>query len=399
MSNRLATILSAIGLYLITTGVAYAGFTYFGGGVKTEPTAPMTTEETGEQRARVDLSAPKTAECPLNGKMYTEAEKEIWGKRRPLGVMIENHEDARPQSGVSKADVVYEAVAEGGITRFLAVFLCGASAEDVQVGPVRSARTYFVDWISEYGNYPLYAHVGGAQCNAETGSGCLNGAKADALGQIRKYGWDYYNDINQFSVGFPTFWRDYDRMGRTVATEHTMYSTTDKLYEAAAKRGLGYEDSDGVPWDKEFVPWNFKDDAEEKGTTTAIEFTPWTGYDAYTVKWLFDAENNEYQRFDGGQAHMDLDYDQQLTGKVIVVLSMQESRANDGYDNNLHLLYGDKGTGKAWVFEDGQVIEGIWSKEDRTSRTLLLGKGGDPIELNRGQIWVEILPTGQQVNY
>jgi hypothetical protein len=295
--------------------------------------------------------------------------------------------------------VVYEAVAEGGITRFLAVYLCGAAAEEVQVGPIRSSRTYYVDWISEYGDYPLYVHVGGAHCNAETGSGCLNGAKADSLGQIRRYGWNYYNDINQFSVGFPTFWRDYDRLGHTVATEHTMYSTTDKLYEIAAKRGLGYTDDEGNAWDEEFVPWIFKEDAEEKGEARDIKFVPWDGYDAYGVRWEYDAENNRYKRFNNGQAHMDLNWDEQITAKVIAVAMMTESRANDGYDNNLHLLYGTKGTGKAYVFQDGEVTEGTWSKKTRTDRTLFYDKSGGQIEFNRGQIWIEILPLGQKVEY
>lgn len=400
MSNRLATILSAIGLYLIVTGVAYAGFNYFGGrATNLQVVAPTTSAETQERRTRVDLSQPKTAVCPLNGEKYTEAEKEIWSKWRPLGVMIENHEEARPQSGLSKADVVYEAVAEGGITRFMAVYLCGVAAEDVQVGPVRSARTYFLDWISEYGDYPLYTHVGGANCDPSTGSGCLNGAKADALGQIRKYGWNNYNDMNQFSIGFPTFWRDYDRLGHTVATEHTMYSTTDKLYEVAAKRGLGYEDADKNAWDKKFVPWTFKDEAAQKGTVADIEFGFWEGYEAYNVKWAYDSATNTYKRFNNGQPHKDLDFDTQLTAKVVAVLSMAESRANDGYDKNLHLLYGDKGSGKVLIFQDGGVTEGTWNKKDRTSRTLFLNKNNKPIALNAGQIWIEILPTGQKVNY
>src|SRR3989344_5480690 len=225
--TKFITILAGIGLYLISTGISYAAFSYFQKGQIDLLPSPVIEIPTTEQRAKIDLSAPKTELCPLNAKLYTQAEKDIWSTRRPLGIMIENHEEARPQSGLSKADVIYEAVAEGGITRFLAIYLCGASAEDVQVGPVRSARTYFLDWISEYGISPLYVHVGGANCDPSTGSGCAGGAKADALGQIQKYGWQVYNDINQFSAGFPTFWRDKDRLrnpdGSEVATEHTMY--------------------------------------------------------------------------------------------------------------------------------------------------------------------------------
>ena len=177
-----------------------------------------------------------------------------WEKRRPLGVMIENSSAARPQSGLSSADVVYEAVAEGGITRFMAVFLC---QDTDPIGPVRSARTYYLDWISEYGASPLYAHVGGANTPGP----------ADALGQIERYGWGAYNDLNQFSVGFPTFWRDYDRLGANTATEHTVYTSTQKAWAfAAAKRQLTNVETDDrtgktIPWDQNFVKWTFKDDA------------------------------------------------------------------------------------------------------------------------------------------
>ena len=110
----------------------------------------------------IDTSGPRDQKCPLNGAYFTKGEREVWEKRRPLAVMIENHADSRPQSGLSRADVVYEAVAEGGISRFLAVFYCGAaagSAKPYDVGPVRSARTYFLDWASEYADYPLYLHA------------------------------------------------------------------------------------------------------------------------------------------------------------------------------------------------------------------------------------------------
>ncbi|RLC31408.1 DUF3048 domain-containing protein, partial [Candidatus Woesebacteria bacterium] len=78
--------------------------------------------------------------------MFTKIESDIWESRRPIAIIVENHADARPQSGLSKADIVYEAVAEGGITRFLGIYYCGAAAEDVIASPVRSARVYFIDW-------------------------------------------------------------------------------------------------------------------------------------------------------------------------------------------------------------------------------------------------------------
>lgn len=400
---KLITLMAGLGLYLISTGISYAAFSYFNSSSSSSIIDPeIISMPTEEKRTRVDLTAPKTEVCPLNGQLYTEAEKNIWLTRRPLGVMIENHLDSRPQSGLSSADVVYEAVAEGGITRFMAVFLCGASAQDVQVGPVRSARTYFLDWISEYGIYPLYAHVGGANCNPTTGSGCQNGAKADALGQIRTYGWQAYNDINQFSVGFPYFWRDKERLGRPVAVEHTMYSTTDKLYEVAASRGLTHEDEEGQIWNETYIPWEFSEETPEQLGTSEPSYAFWNNQfeEDYNVSWEFDAENNQYLRSNGGKQHIDLNNEQPIAAKNVVVAFMDESKANDGYPNNLHLLYDNKGTGEAKVFKNGQVIDAEWTKKTRTDRTIFTdAESGEEIEFNPGLIWISILPTGKEVSY
>jgi hypothetical protein len=383
--KKLFLIIGGLLLYLVSTGASYATFSYLRGepGI-TGLTSPLPI---GESRFRIDPNAPKTASCPLNGKMYTEAEKKIWEQRRPLGVMIENHAEARPQSGLSRADIIYEAVAEGGITRFMAIFYCGASAEEITVGPVRSARTYYLDWISEYGEFPLYAHVGGANVSG----------KANALGQIADYGWlSAGNDINQFSVGFPTFWRDYERLDHPVATEHTMYSTTDKLWEVAQKRGITDKDQEGNSWEETFTPWKFKEDGKDRGEVDKIEISFWSGYQEYNVIWEYDREANLYKRINGGSPHKDLNNDEQLTAKNVVVQFAQEKGP---IDELKHLLYQTTGSGKALVFQDGQVIKGTWEKDDREERTKFLDNQGKEVSFNKGEIWIEVVPAGKEVVY
>jgi len=221
------------------------------------------------------------------------------------------------------------------------------------------------------------------------------------LGQIADYGWlAKKNDMNQFSLGFPVFWRDYERFGRPVATEHTMYSTTDKLFEVAAKRNLTNVDDEGNAWDKNFKPWSFKDESkqEERGQISP-EFNFWEGHDEYKVKWEYNSQEDNYRRINGGIVQKDRNDDNEVKAKVAVIVFMKESRANDGYENNLHLLYGTKGTGKALIFQDGQVIQGTWSKKDRKTRMTFEDTKGKEIKFNRGQIWVEILPVGAEVNY
>ena len=95
-------------------------------------TAPVPAPIVGTNgQVAFDPKLPKTQECPLNGVKYSKQQEAWWQKHRPLGVMIENHQEARPQSGIASADVIYEAVAEGGITRFMALFYCNLS--DIQV--------------------------------------------------------------------------------------------------------------------------------------------------------------------------------------------------------------------------------------------------------------------------
>src|SRR3989344_6166892 len=120
-NKKTTLIVSLIGVYLLTAGVSWAVLSFIRG----EDSSAIKTVSEG--RSKIDPNLPKTEECPINGKMYSKPEKEIWDKRRPITAIIENHTDSRPQSGLSFGDVVYESVAEGGITRFLSVFYCGAS--------------------------------------------------------------------------------------------------------------------------------------------------------------------------------------------------------------------------------------------------------------------------------
>jgi len=379
--NKIIITLLCIGLFLVSSGASYL---FFAKASASSVTSPLPSPTAGSNGSLVfDNTLPKTESCPLNGVLYSKQQEQWWQKHRPLGVMIENHVDARPQSGLLSADVIYEAVAEGGITRFLAMYYCQDGGE---VGPVRSARTYYVDFASEYGNYPLYAHVGGAN----------QPGPADALTQLSDYGWTNYNDLNQFSIGFPTFWRDYDRLGHPAATEHTMYSTTQKLWDLGATRGLTNVDKDGTSWDTNFVPWNFGDDAplSARPSSESIHLEFWTGDPDYYVNWTYNPKTNLYARSDGNKKpYIDRDTNKQITAKDVVILEMVEDNANDGYDNNVHLLFDDKGTGKAIVFKDGKKFSGTWEKDSRTARTIVKDSNGKQIQFNRGLIWIEILPT------
>jgi hypothetical protein len=379
--NKLVIVATAVILFLLATAGSYFLFSKISPKLASSPVPPPMAGANGQ--LAFDNTLPKTQSCPINGVLYSKQQEQWWQQHRPLGVMIENHVDARPQSGLSGADTIYEAVAEGGITRFLAIFYCQDAG---QVGPVRSARTYFVDFASEYADFPLYAHVGGAN----------QPGPADALGQIDTYGWTGYNDLNQFSIGFPTFWRDYDRLPG-VATEHTMYSSMDKLLAyAKTTRKLTNVDDKGKSWDTNFVPYTFTDDApaSQRALSQSIHLEFWqsAGSD-YFVDWTYNPKTNLYARANGGKPHMDKDTGKQLTAKNVVILEMIQDNADDGYVANDHLLFEDKGTGKAVIFKDGKRVNGTWEKDKRTSRTIITDTSGKQVQFDRGLIWFEVLPT------
>lgn len=381
MKNKnTTTILIAIMLFVAS---AFASFAFFSTSPLTKKAIPVALPKVNSNgTVSFDDNLPKTQVCPLNGVKYSTQQEAWWKAHGPLGVMIENSTDARPQSGISFADVTYEAMAEGGITRFLNIYYCQDAPE---VGPVRSARTVFVNLVSEYGSFPLYAHVGGANTSGP----------ADALGQISQYGWDGYNDLNQFSIGFPTYWRDYDRLGHDVATEHTMYSTTTKLWDfAKANRDLTNVDKNGNSWDTKFVPYTFADDASvsQRPSSQTIHIEFGNGGSDYFVDWTYDPKTNLYMRANGGKPHIDLDTKKQLSAKDVIVMYERIVNVDDGYENSLHLGYTDTGTGKAVIFMNGKEIKGTWKKATRTSRTQLFDSNGNPITFVRGKLWFDILP-------
>src|SRR3989344_101076 len=118
MNKKLVAVLAFAGTYLLVTVVSYFAFGLLG---NSSATIGPETNDSIKPKPEIDLAAPKTEACPINGLKYSVGEKQSWEKRRPIAAMIENHEDARPLSGLSRADVIYEAVAEGGITRHLAI--------------------------------------------------------------------------------------------------------------------------------------------------------------------------------------------------------------------------------------------------------------------------------------
>lgn len=383
MDKKIAIILGVV-VYALS---GFASYQYFSANsVNLSDYEAPTVDENGN----VVDTGPKTEPCPLNGKLYSKTARSRWEKRRPLGIMVQNNTAARPQSGLSSADVIHEAVAEGGITRFLAMYYC---EEPEIVGSVRSARIYFIKMLQGFGQNPLYGHVGGANTPGP----------ADALGEIKDLDWYAYNDMDQFAVPFPNYWRDYDRLPG-VATEHTVYTNTKKLWQYAAEnRGLTNVDEAGNSWDETFKPWEFADAAKEgdRGNVTKISYGFWDdklGSD-YEVQWNYDSATNTYLRTNGGKPHIDKNTDKQLAPTNVIVVFADESVAKDGYDHGQHMLYDVIGSGDALIFQNGNATEGEWKKKDEENMMRFYDEDGKEMPMIRGQVWITIIPTGNKVDY
>lgn len=383
--------LGFLGLYLVSTGVSLAAFVFL---FKNNSSSDNAKTNNGVI-SRVDLSKPKTEECPLNGAYFTKEERKFWEERRPIAVMIENSIDARPQSGLSRADVIYEAVAEGGITRFMPIFYCNTASQEVKVAPVRSARIYFINFAMEYGDKPIFMHVGGA--NNYSGSGDT-AKEARALEFLETIGWKVPrgNDFDTtYDSAYPVFWRNYERLGREVATEHTMMASLDAAYEQAKKRGFGFNDENGKAWNEKFIQYKFID-GKQTGSVSEISFDYWDNKQDYSVLWKYDPTSNNYLRLTGGQVHTDLETKEPLLAKNVVILFAKEKGP---VDKNMHMMYTVTGKGKALVFQNGEAIEGTWEKKDGYDRLKLFDSKDKEIAFVRGVTWFHIVPAGNTINY
>lgn len=315
------------------------------------------------ERAAVQTKAAPPAKTTIPSPLTGVEVSPQLAKRPPVTVVIENlYPNARPQSGLSSAGVVYEALAEGGITRYLAVFQDGLPLEK-DIGPIRSLRTYFVDWTLEY-DAPV-VHAGG---------------NVDAIALIKPTG---LKSLNQFYNG------DYFRRISSRPAPHNLYTTGKQLDQLLKDRGY-----DGVP---NFKPWPRKDDDSKRpgdATTITVDFSA----KDYQASFAYDVDSKLYKRSLRGVSDIDANTNQQISPKNVVVISMP-THQNMTHENDLSLVMQTVGSGQAWVFTDGAVTIGRWQKDSRTDRIKFTDSTGAEIKLNRGQTWISVIPEGKTVTY
>ena len=272
-------------------------------------------------------------------------------------IMIENSVDARPQSGLNAAGVVYEAVAEAGITRFMAVYKDQLPS---WVGPMRSARLTFVHLARPYNCG--YAHVGGAQNAINT----LNGGG--------------YRNLDGGWVEGQYVFRVNDRWA-----PHNVYTDAAHLKEWSTAKGWTESKFNGF---KRVKPDTLVEPEKRNATTITVTMS---GDDSYNVRWKYNVDTNKYARSHVyGGAHMEVDKNKkqsQITTDVVIAMKAATvTRTTDPkwYDHTT------TGSGEAYIFQNGTVQNATWRRATVKDELGFYDSEGNEIELNRGRTWISI---------
>ena len=275
-------------------------------------------------------------------------------KRPVIAIQVENSPDARPQSGLKDAGVIFETVVEGGITRFSVYY---QENEFAKIGPVRSLRPYYIDWALGFDASILNS-----------------GASVQARDLMKKI---TVRDLNVVGA----YYRASDRYA-----PHNAYSSYDQVAKIMKSKGW-YKESN-------FTPLSRKDPSPletPKASTISIDISS----SLYNTSYKYDSQENCYLRSMAGNPHKDRESGQQLCPDVLVVMKTPISII-DGVG---HAGVTTIGKGTAFIFQDGNVQKVTWSKSSRASQIKFTDSNGKPVGLNPGQTWITVVNTDRPVTY
>lgn len=365
LSPRKKFILLTASIVIIIAGITVATYLYVMKG-NTKAASNITVSS----YVPTPTPTPTPVFNPINGEIVS-AEEQANLNRPPLAVMIENSTDARPQSGLNSADVVYEALAEGGITRFMAVFLQNTP---LRIGPVRSVRTYYLDWASEYN--PIFSHWGG-NSDALAEIPTIGIHNVDAMYMSGSDNTCASDTSNQKTI----FCRDPSRYA-----PHNGYGDTQLIWNYGANQKWSSSST--------FTQWTFKDDAPlaQRGVDGIHLNISFMSNDTdYAVNWAYNQTNNNYTRYNySNVVQLDRADNTPITAKTIIVqyVTAENYTSSSG---KVVFRFDNTGSGNASIFEDGKEIDGTWKKASMDGRTLYYDTNGNLISLNRGKIWITFL--------
>lgn len=293
-------------------------------------------------------------DCPLTGLPLKNVNL---FERRPLLVKLGNSPAERPQSGLAQADVVFEHITEGGITRFSAVYYCG---DATNIGPIRSGR--FIDLELVPMLDAIFAHVGAS----------------DPLRQLYAQSEFAATDLDDY--GHAPIFRELTSKPRPF----NRYSSTNELWKIA--KDINWFPGRGIQ------ALAFSTDAPSGGKPAHSISIPY-GPAFSNVTYEYNSARNVYLRADGSSAHVDAESNQQLATANVVVLFTKQETTNIEEDSlhSLSIRISLTGSGKAIIFRNGQMFEGAWTRTDAHAMLQFADANGIPLTLNPGNTWFEVV--------
>lgn len=320
------------------------------------PTAGLPTAAPATPPPPTPIPTPRMVPGPLTGLPVTPEA----ALQRPIAVMVDDDSHARPQSGFNSASIVWHAPAEGGVPRYMMIFQDRIPAG---VGPVRSARQYYVEWAAEW--RAMYVHHGGSPQ-------ALTTLRAKGSGQ-----WVYNADGFRWLGRY--LWRTTDRFA-----PHNVYTDGEHLRDLGTR--LHSEDAPINPI------WAFGPGTPGVLRPTGATITVTYPYE--TITYRYDATINRYVRFINKSKTPQIDREdgQVVAPANVVILRMAFGPLNDGHPSAHRLEAHDVGRGEAWISSNGVTVKGIWKKKSQSAPTLLFGPDGEAVTLTAGQTFVQVLP-------
>ncbi|MBN2898637.1 MAG: DUF3048 domain-containing protein [Clostridia bacterium] len=321
--------------------------------INTDEDSLSLDDVTEVEEPAIDLTGK--AKAPLTGLYVDES---LIGQR-PIVAMLDNHFGARPQAGLKDADIIYEILAEGNITRYMAVF---QSAMPENLGPIRSARPYYISRALEYD--PYYVHVGGSE-QAKKDIKALNMA-----------------DIDGLSSGSNVFWRL-----KHKRIPHNMYSNASVIIKEGDRKGYRTEVS--------YDTLKFKDAVESINGSACIGLDviyiqPTTrDKDGYHVGFVYNEETKLYERLVNGKPYSDENDGTELAVTNVIV----QYASHKVLDSEGRLEVGIIGSGDGYYISAGEIIKMTWKKADRSSLTRYYNENGEELALNPGKSWIQVVPS------
>ena len=283
-------------------------------------------------------------------------------KTRPIAVMINNNHVAWPHAWLNDAYLAYEILAEGGITRIMALF---KDKDTEKIGSVRSARPYYLDYALE--NDAIYVHYGWS-----------DKAKSD----ISSLGVDNINGLTASSV----FWRD---SSLNKATEHTVFTSMEKINEYSKENGYD-RDTDKdllLNYSVDEIDLSKREDAI-KADTVFMKYSYYT-----TTSYEYDSEKKVYKRYMSDTPHVDAVTGDQYTFKNIIITPIETHT----YDSYGRLELDNIGSGEGYFITLGYAIPITWSKDSRSSQTVYKNMDGEEIKVNDGNTFIQITPPSEDI--